>query len=692
MKIKKNGGYGMTNIKNEIKKAKKGLPYTFVPVKNSDKNKENDKRIVKSVKLNQYNKNLLSGNIKCSLYVLNQLLCGNKRDDENEPAIIKPLIVNNNVIISKHTLKGMLSNFLSAYLKLPIKRINKNKFIYHPNLAFSGKNITTHVGLVDEKSDNVLQIKEIDPPYVFVYDKKNLLDGKQDIDISELTENNYYKYSKIIHIKKTTYGTRLNSNQLMYYEDASGNFTIKDYVNGMDSQGKLAKSHQDVYDAKFAKRHNKFLFQNIEEEPSTEINLSDYDLEKLVDFAKETHGKSHPLSKSSHFEIDKIKENLEQLNNYDKHVNKIIFWEEDKYGTVISFGKTYYYPWAYRKYLNENDFPEDIGRLKDEYLVENDSINLSKVSELFGYSIDKSKVNAKKKPEKEKFSNKSGKIHFNNAVWTNKDEKQYTKKYIKRAGQPKPNAYEFYLKQDLDKNDNAPLNTYGDPARNDEGTRLSGRKMYRRTIKGIENFNECNSSRDATIELNKVIGNNREFPIFKFTINFENLTKKELSLTINGLTLTDNDKNKINTYESGDYLCHQIGYAKNFGMGAVKIFCDEMNIHSYSYNNNGFSSKKITKFHKYISKDFWKKHEILKKICKLSDKKYYYPTKNRNGEVTIPNWHSYIKFNDFKNRRNYFQKQKTGKNKKNEDKKSKESNEDANRVLSQEEVRKDLNL
>ena len=156
----------------EINNAKNVLPYRFVKVKGQSKK-------IKRVNLNKYNDNLYSGELQCSLYGVNPLILGNTHEMEDEnnpksPTRIKPLIVDNKPVISSYTLKGAISNFLSAYIGDPMTRVEKKGFLFRPNMAFAGNKIDVSAGIVWEDEEGDLWVQKIPQPYVFYYDNRNI--------------------------------------------------------------------------------------------------------------------------------------------------------------------------------------------------------------------------------------------------------------------------------------------------------------------------------------------------------------------------------------------------------------------------------------------------------------------------------------------------------------------------------------
>jgi len=243
-------------------------------------------------------------------------------------------------------------------------------------------------------------------------------------------------------------------------------------------------------------------------------------------------------------------------------------------GTILSFLSAYMRDPMTKLELDSKWFPnKDVGYLKNEF--QNDEISI--LRDMFGYSLgkDDEKLLDEKIINDMKMNAKSGKVHFNYAVIEDKFEKENEKKiekkiekHLPRTGTPKANSSEYYLQKDGE----TPLTTYDSQKNYNGELRLAGRKLYIKLKNAGNNFK--NSSSDYSIILDNVLMGTEEEPVeFKFTVNFENLTGFQLSLLLFALNLNgENESYNENT------LYHQIGYGKNYGMGAVKIKVDEAKI------------------------------------------------------------------------------------------------------------------
>ena len=272
---------------------------------------------------------------------------------------------------------------------------------------------------------------------------------------------------------------------------------------------------------------------------------------------------------------------------------------------------------------------------------------------MFGYTINESELEnlGYDKKEIDKIDKAfSGKIHFNNAVCVS--DKKFIKKdlWLPRPGSPKASAYEFYIRQDLNNNNPEFLNTYGDPARYGEKIRLSGRKTYKKSTKLILPPQDFKKEKNS-VKLSEYFEkdkNEDSYPEFKFCVRFENLSDEELNLLVMGLTLGNKKSDKI---ESGKILCNQIGYGKNYGMGAIKISIDKMKLVNYKDSKITVSEKSedqlLEEIKSYI--DNILKDNDLKSSLTYGDIGLGYPTGGNENDTK--GWHSNIRQEDMKLRR-----------------------------------------
>ncbi|MCB5265700.1 MAG: RAMP superfamily CRISPR-associated protein [Candidatus Cloacimonetes bacterium] len=210
------------------------------------------------------------------------------------------------------------------------------------------------------------------------------------------------------------------------------------------------------------------------------------------------------------------------------------------------------------------DFEKDYCEY-DKAELANDKLNM--IEEIFGYSISDKSIEHEKRA-------KSGKVHFSYAVADSDYKANKINVNMPFPGSPYTALYKFYMRDSKPK-DSAPRNN---------ALRLKGRKFFYRTKDKPSMENKPNE-----VFLKDVLRADKEvMPFFTFRVYFENLEAEELRTLCYCLNMGQNwepvfssiiwDKDKDKAYikdSETSLLCHQIGYGKNYGMGAVKIVLEE---------------------------------------------------------------------------------------------------------------------
>jgi CRISPR-associated protein (TIGR03986 family) len=642
------------DIHSEVKNARENLPYTFVPV-------EGYKRVENSAKFNvtdMEGEKLYSGHLNCSLHALNYLLVGNEHgrpEDEkdngalhsthsgNNQTLIKPLIVKENIFISPYTLKGCLSNFLSAFLEIPMRedRINPQRFLFRPNINFKPtKKIKLGIGIVllpQEECVRFSHLTELGAKTPVIYGMKEKGDKYSELLDDCFHRNPLKKQGK----HKIARGGGKEMDLLCFR-----------YTNGLDGEASFARLFADK--SSVIKQHNCIYIDNsvVKFKGNQFLIEKPYELfKKTYSILQKEHLQNHPLLGKDEANSQKIKKNIERLSTLRR--GDLIFYEYEEKNQngktcidVKTFGKTYYYPWCYDRGIH--DFSRDIRKIGSD--------RISPIEEMFGYSFEEDKKNI----------SKSGKVHFNFAKYCGggKIHKDYF--VLPRPGEPKPSSYEFYLRQNPDKREPACLNSYGEVLRNGENSRLSGRKFYHASTHMPNSINPNTSkqieNQYAVLLKSMLKPDGDSLPEFKFRINFENLTETELRLLVFSLKL-DNLKRDDYLHNKSQLLCHQIGYGKNYGMGAVKFQIENK---SKIYHGKNLIELPLSDF---IDEKLFEAIKNKKDLCdavRLHNKGFHYPKAcsikgNREYQVTglynkpkeenIPNWHTNIRKVELENRR-----------------------------------------
>ncbi len=592
-----------TELENRIRFNRDRLPYTFIPIKNNQNHED-----IKQAKFNTTEMDgnkLYTGYLNCSMYALNQLLVGNEHSDgESNSTHIYPLKVNDRILISPYTLKGCISSFIASYTNTKMRRVNSKGFIMRPNLNFRpSDSVKMGIGIVLFTHDNSLTFSHFG--------------SLKDVPVIYSTKQDYENYTTIHNnrLNLNPYNHRLHNQQgrwrIRNYDDNAQETTLYclKYSNGLDGNGTFARlfngnihtgNHDCIYIPKqyfriTGNQHsiNKETKNGYE---STFLTLKKYHLE------------DHPLDVNVHEK--EIKKNWDAMIKLKQ--GDVIFYEytesskrvlrenseefiEKTLIHVKTFGKTFYYPWAFDKEINSQDFPDDI-KVDDGKSI---------VDEMFGYSVDN--------------NSKSGKVHFNFAICD--QDLKTTDIILPRTGSPKPSSYEFYLQQ----NNRNKVVTYGEPLNRNGCTRLSGRKVFKRTTNPAPSLS---NPIDYSVIMHEAIEASPNKPIhFKFRVNFNNLTINEYLLLKLALELDGEEK-----FEEAKYA-HQIGYAKNKGLGTVKFFVDNGFINNEDYKS---FNEDLRINYKKMQQTFI---ESIGKYFKIVSQTGSYP--KENGQIM--SWHAKIR-------------------------------------------------
>lgn len=602
-------------------KAKEKLPYGFIPVK------DNPPELVEAADFGACDPKLYTGYINCSLHALNELCVGNRHVDlGNDTTEIQPMEVGGNILISASTLKGCMANFLAAYLGLPISRLNEHRYSFRPNNAFAtDPKILNGAGLVQKiNDDGSLEIRKF-RANKFAFSRYEERDGQHNYSDTDRNGRPQNKYS-------------INSSGTQ-----NANFKFYPYHDGIDGEGSLGE--------RFTPRVSHKSFGVITGGPGAEplFEPKPYIISadtmkaytetqiKVLASDKTGHFTDHPMADKIKDVKDKILSNIKV--NAPVNVGEVVFFEyRNNSLQILTFGKHFRYRWAYSRSLR--DFTKDYQEYDQEALAKG-RVNL--IEELFGYSCENKEI-----PYQHR--SKSGKVHFSYAVHEKGTGALKEEKWLPRPGSPKPSSYEFYLRQAG--SDQKPLTTFGDPARADfaQAPRLSGHKMYYRTKTTPYNDHKQEEGVDKTVKLVKVLypkdGNH---PTFKFRVNYENLTGNELRLLYFALCLGQNTPpNAVAPDQMKDLLCHQIGYGKNYGMGAVKITVERKNNQEELYSVKTDPETGALKHVLLSFSSFPAISDKMRQLLLVHDLPRKYPV-NEKGE--IHSWHTKLKNDDLKNRR-----------------------------------------
>lgn len=618
-------------LNGRISNAKNNLPYAFIPVGKVIPTRTSSKD------LGMESDSLYTGYMNCTIHALNEICLGNQHEkfiievpDLEKPGskkkvdctCIKPLQVKGKFLISSSTLKGCISNFLAAYLGYPISRMNQKHYSFRPNNSF-GNQIEQAAGIIDSiNEDGSITVKKFNATK-FAFHYRVINDG---IYTYEARDRKY-------QIRESASSDTKNQGYFYcypYVDGIDGNATLaKKFANG----GRLA-SHKCLGVLKTTQEQFTATIYTIDSQTHDQYKKT---MEVLGD-DKYGHLSNHPLLDKQDPDLERIKKNTDALKILKE--GDIVFFEHYKNDTkVITFGRHFRYRWAYKQALR--DFQEDYQE-KDLDALKDGLVNT--IEEMFGFICDDQEI-------PHDFRAKSGKVHFSYAEHIEGTGRIKREKWLPRPGEPKPSSFEFYLKQDLsEENEGEPLTTYGDPARpRDSMARLSGWKFYYRTSRTAFDDKQGNTDAKTVKLVDVLLPDGKSFPQFKFRVHYENLTENELTLLHFALNLNQNIVPSTEKPVSNQkLLCHQIGYGKNYGMGAAKITIDcnskgEEDIFCLKPKDSGMKLYRVSK-PKSLDID-----GSFSRILMLRDSKKCYPC---GQDGLTYSWHTRLKNEDLANRRN----------------------------------------
>jgi len=647
------------------------LPYGFVPIGDATVPRK------PRVNLGKDDDSLYTGYINCSMYALNELCVGNSHQDlGNDKTAILPLIVNGKILISSYTLKGCIANFMAAYLKLPITRMNNHRYSFRPNNAPSGSQILTGAGLVEKINDDgsIIVKKFTENTFAFVRDNFNTQNDmvvKHGIRYTNMTYNR--KKDRCLDAHKYTIGNRIDFNIPPHYIKESS-FVFYKYHDGIDGSGFLGQK------ADHPSFHKSFGVKlDGSTEPDFEPELYTISATKLDEYNRtidtlarknEGHLQDHPIltkHKIKDNQIDELATRIE-INSTITEGSLIFFEHIEENTEILTLGKHYRYRWAFSHDLHSFTIdyqPWDLNSIKQGFT--------NTIEELFGYSYGDIPSQDKDGIPLDNLA-KSAKVHFSFAEHVSGTGELKKEKWLPRPGSPKPSSFEFYLRQNyklfLNKEElKGTLTTYGDPARMDfaQQPRLSGRKFYYSTTKTPYNDAEVQEAVIKTVKLENILHpHNNRFPEFRFTIHYENLLIEELQLLRFALCLGENSAPTQGVpLDANNLLCHQIGYGKNNGMGAVKITIGNTEgieqIYRYTNNDKSIDVELVEVENMLLSDNvsLFKLHNISRhypidrKAKEDATKKHIKEEKpdNDSDGVGTYSWHTKLKNDDLKARR-----------------------------------------
>lgn len=561
---------------------------------------------------------LLSGEIRCELEAVTPLLPGNVRykveeadqgklgidhfqDLNKKKQIAEPLRLDDGrVVISGSAIKGMIRQSLGALTAAPMERVNEHHFSYRPNLDFNMGVIERFVvrpALVGKARNGGWDIQVFGDARGALFVRK---EAEEFIRSAAVNGEIVGTVEGVERERKPAQGNRPPkiTNHLVPVKGGSYKFShrLALYRGGIDGEGLLAAA----FNIGPGERVNgrvvcKEKAQTVCRGPFTydlalvpragyttlELSAQVYqryleDQRKVLANHESGHLTAHPLDVDIAAVENGIKANAEFATGQLIYVEV----ETDAEGKVtfaskvVSCGHHFRYRWAYTSSVRKKNGleprdclsplacelpPSDPKAPKDVCPEELTGARL-----LFGY-VNDPKTNPIGKGVYERLA---GRIAINHAVSIGVPKflgegKGYCLP-LKILGQPKPSAWEFYLRQP--KEGNTPPLTYGDLP-GDAGGELRGRKFYRHQksvstsdIKAASS--EERDSEQATLARFICAPGTR----FKFAIRFMRLRYWEL-----GALLAVLEPHLLKPGSKPERYAHKLGLGRPLGMGSVRI-------------------------------------------------------------------------------------------------------------------------
>ena len=485
-------------------------PYDFVPV---PKNAEGNLTAVRDEPVfhdGKESKDLLSGEILCSLRALTPLLVANhhykakqatearKRGNDiqldtnwnvrtsvdEKKTIMESLILEDRVLIPGESLKGMTRHVLGAMLGAPMERVQDLSFSYRPNLGFADENqehIACRPAIVLETKNDNIEVGVFHKPYSVVFVNDNALTKikNHNINIKPLTK-----------IDQTISGVELQDNgrrkKLIAEENSSADlrgYLYLNYRGGIDGTGILADAHDSgkkIYNHVLVKLENYSKIKLPEKVYNHYLDTQEH----LADMQSGHLRQAHPLTEK--MGPEKIKEASSAIKRNKKLKKGDLIYvevvmENNEPHRVVSIGRHFHYRQAYADTVAFRWTPAGMEPRKILSPVEEEKQRVNPNAEhsppqkltgprlMFGYCESKipkpyqrksqadnndSRKNDEPYIGKGDFQKLAGRVSFNMAVEQIEEGQDRflnpNKGYcvpLKPLSMPRPSAVEFYLDQ-----------------------------------------------------------------------------------------------------------------------------------------------------------------------------------------------------------------------------------------------------
>lgn len=603
---------------------------------------------------------LLSGELLCTLTALTPLLPGNDRykteeadrgrlagwgfpDLPDDKQIAEPLrLEDGRVVIPGSALKGMLRHSLGALLSAPMERVGERRYTYRPNLQVQENarhDIVTRPAVYAESVNGKPKAWILDDVRAAIFVRDEAIPAIRAAATSDGLLLARVPIAGVDFQISQTGGRILRGSGWKPEQE----YCVVDYRGGIDGQGKLGARFKPP-----TKTYSLVLVPQIQLDKAHELEISDtvyrayLDTQKVLANGDTGHLFSHALLEKQ--DVHGIAQAISASTALDPW--QLIYVEVrldrgklTNNSEILSLGHHFRYRWAYTSSIRRKggEVRACLSPLAGEALEEKKSLERPKLLSgsrlLFGYVHDEhNPIGAGV------FQRLAGRIALNHALSESKP------KFLGEAGkgwciplpilgQPKPSAWEFYLQQ---KPGSRLPNTYGDLP-GDEGGDLAGRKFYRHQPR-IRTAKDLGSGAVAETQATLARFICQPQTTFRFTLRFARLRCWEL-----GALLAVLEPQRL-AKDAAEYA-HKLGLGRPLGMGSVSISIDRIRLRNESQTRlaeeAGLDQQALACLREKLdqgSVDRWLE------IHRFVDRgRIGYPTQDAKGESTIYHWHTDIR-------------------------------------------------
>lgn len=587
-------------------------PYQFIPAKGL---KDNDPGTLNRDEIqdgqtyarhDRWQKDCLSGKIYCTLTVNTQTLVGNTHNYNKNTKIthVEPYKLNNKIALPGNSIRGMVSSVCEIISDSALRVLENESY----SVRKSADKALKAIGQVIKKDNNWYIVPlsvadfssknnnfECPVKWQKIFKKTNgdLLNWEDVLPI--YINNGHSNFTKYTGLGEPLLGNKgyyiadnLNKTPLNSVYSPNNNCKIK---NGQFLLGKkILESNIYLTKDKVSKPFKLVIIRQLELSGFHD----DYPRAKkhalLIPYASSVVRKPISLSKGIVNNFEKIrKERYEkskkqreiigkepfpiQIRGYRDHKKiktikqwklldgEIIYFDVDnKTSEVLEISTSAIWREPIKK--SKHDFFRELENSKNILpLQDKNRTYLTPVETLFG--VIESNTLHDKKDDDSLFS-LAGRLRFSDAVFDNGEE-QYNEENIcpkeiilKRMAEPKPPCPALYFHKENGR-------YISKSNLNDDKLKIkpNGRKVFLRQTHQ-QNYNNSNDKKGC-IQCKPIIpGEDGNPNQFKFTINFENLSEKELGLLYYSLKPDHYDKQEGNFF-------HLIGLGKPLGMGKISL-------------------------------------------------------------------------------------------------------------------------